>query len=130
MRDKVFARASGRCEYCQLPQEFEESTHQLDHVIAEVHDGPDDLENLALACFHCNNHKGTNLAGIDPITRQIVRLFHPRQDAWDAHFSWHGPQLMGQTDIGRATIAVLKINARHRLAHRQALIDEGVFPPH
>jgi hypothetical protein len=33
------------------------------------------------------------------------------------------------TDIGRATIVVLAINRPHRVAHRQALFDEGVFPP-
>jgi hypothetical protein len=36
--------------------------------------------------------------------------------------------LVGQTPIGRTTVAVLEINVRHRMMHREALIDEGVFP--
>jgi hypothetical protein len=30
--------------------------------------GSDDPDNLALACHHCNLHKGPNLAGVDPRT--------------------------------------------------------------
>ncbi len=49
-----------------MPQAFAEPVHEIDHVIAEQHHGPTTLENLALACFHYNNHKGPNVAGIDP----------------------------------------------------------------
>ncbi len=129
LRDQVVLRANGSCEYCQFPQAFEESRHQLDHVIAQVHDGQTELANLALACFPCNNHKGTNLAGVDPETKNVVRLYHPRQDAWGEHFAWNGGILNGLTAVGRATIAVLRINQRHRVAQREALIAEGVFPP-
>ena len=111
-----------------MPQAFAEPTHEIDHVIAEQHRGPTTLENLALACFYCNNHKGPNIAGIDPVTSVMCRLFHPRQDDWEEHFAWTGPHLLGLTAIGRTTIEVLAINIRHRLAHRQALIEEGVFP--
>ena len=31
--------------------------------------------------------------------------------------------------LSRAAIEVLAINTRHRVVHRQALIEEGVFPP-
>ena len=37
--------------------------------------------------------------------------------------------MVGLTPIGRATVEVLEVNLRHRLMHRQALIEEGVFPP-
>jgi hypothetical protein len=58
-----------------------------------------------------------------------VRLFHPRRDDWENHFHWQGAHLVGQTAIGRATIALLEINLPQRVALRQALMDEGVFPP-
>lgn len=128
LREKVWSRARSRCEYCQMPQEFIDAIHEVDHVIAEIHRGATSLENLALACFHCNNHKGSNIAGIDPPTGHLSRLFHPRNDDWNAHFRWQGPLLVGLTPIGRATLEVLAINVRHRLIHRQALIAEGVFP--
>jgi hypothetical protein len=49
----------------------------VDHVVARQHGGRTDLSNLALACMHCNRHKGPNIAGSDPRTGEIVRLFDP-----------------------------------------------------
>jgi hypothetical protein len=48
---------------------------------------------------------------------------------WERHFRWDGPYLVGRTPTGRATIAVLQMNAEERIDVRQALIEEGVFPP-
>ena len=129
LRDQVWQRAMSRCEYCQMPQLFTDASHEVDHVIAEKHRGPTTPENLALACFPCNNHKGPNIAGVDPDSGLMTRLFHPRQDRWSEHFAWQGPVMIGLTAIGRATVEVLEINLRHRVIHRQALIEEGVFPP-
>ena len=129
LRDQIWQRAVAQCEYCQMPQSLTDAGHEVDHIIAEKHRGSTTPENLALACFPCNNHKGPNIAGVDPDSGQVTRLFHPRQDCWSEHFAWHGPVLVGLTRIGRATVDVLEINLRHRLVHRDALIEEGVFPP-
>jgi hypothetical protein len=56
-------------------------------------------------------------------------LFHPRQDVWDDHFRWSGHVLVGRTDIGRTTIAVLAINDDYRRSVRAALMFDGEFPP-
>jgi len=125
----VWQRAGSICEYCRMPQQYDVLTFQVDHIIARKHHGADELGNLALACFACNNHKGPNIAGIDPETGEIVRLFHPRQDNWEDHFEWHEAVLVGRTLVGRATIDVLAVNLPYRLRLRQALILEGVFPP-
>lgn len=101
----------------------------IDHIIAEQHEGPTELANLCLACPRCNLNKGPNLSTIDPRTRRIVRLFNPRRDSWPRHFVWDGPILVGRTAVGRATVALLKINDANYLALRQSLIAEGVFPP-
>ena len=93
LREHVWKRSGLRCEYCQLPQAFADARHEIDHVIAEKHGGQTTLENLALACFHCNNHKGPNIAGIDSLSGQLTRLFHPRSDQWKEHFRWPGPAL-------------------------------------
>ena len=58
-----------------------------------------------------------------------IPLFHPRKDRWADHFRWNGPLLVGKSDIARVTIDVLLINRPDRLEVRQALIEEGVFPP-
>jgi hypothetical protein len=54
LRSQVWQRAASRCEYCQMPQDLAEASHEIDHVIAEKHSGPTTLENLALACFPWN----------------------------------------------------------------------------
>ncbi|MCF7959956.1 MAG: HNH endonuclease [Pirellula sp.] len=50
----------------------------------------DSIDNLALACPDCNRQKGPNLATLDPATREIVLLFHPRKDEWNYHFEFEG----------------------------------------
>lgn len=125
----VWRRAHARCEYCQMPQRYDPLPFQLDHVVARVHGGPTESDNLALACVACNRHKGPNLAGRDPGTGRIVTLFHPRREVWTRHFVWRGALLAGRTPRGRATIEVLGINLPHRVALRATLIEEGGFPP-
>jgi hypothetical protein len=93
-----------------VPSAFHAAPFQIDHIIARQHGGKTELENLALACIHCNRFKGPNVAGLDPESREIVRLFHPRRDSWADHFVWDGPELKARTQMGRVTIAVLVIN--------------------
>jgi hypothetical protein len=125
----VWQRAGDRCEYCQMPQIYDEIPFEIDHVVAEQHGGKTVVNNLALACFADNRHKGPNLAGIDPKTRKRTWLFNPRRHRWARHFHWDGAILIGGTDVGRTTIAVLGINLAHRVRHRAQLVAEGVFPP-
>ncbi|MEX2561245.1 MAG: HNH endonuclease signature motif containing protein [Pirellulales bacterium] len=125
---RVWRRAKSICEYCRMPQSFDSLPFHVDHIIALKHNGPTDAANLALACYNCNLFKGPNIAGIDPDTGDITRLFHPRKDLWPAHFVWNGAVLEGLSPVARTTLAVLAINAAHRVAHRNALIADGVFP--
>ena len=80
-------------------------------------------------CSFCNRHKGPNLAGRRSRKQRIVPLFNPRRHKWSRHFRWDGPELIGRTPQGRATVIALKINLEHRMDLRQGLIEEGVFPP-
>ena len=120
----VRRRARGRCEYCHLPEKSHPAPFQIDHVIARQHGGRSLAENLALACIQCNRYKGPNLAGIDPVTGEMVRLFHPRRDKWSAHFVWKGFVVTGTTPVGRATIDVLNMNNPVTVELRRALADE------
>jgi len=95
--------------------------------VARQHAGKTELENLALSCIRCNRFKGPNIAGLDPQSGALVRLFHPRNDKWLEHFRWNGPELEALTPIGRVTIAVLQINNAASVAVRKALHEEGVF---
>lgn len=125
----VRRRARGRCEYCRLPRSASEFRFPIDHVIARQHGGPTEAGNLAQSCPHCNAHKGPNIAGLDPATGELTRLFHPRNDRWRDHFVWTGGVLSGLTAIGRTTIEVLAMNDPDMTAIREALIEEGWFPP-
>ena len=124
----VRTRAAGRCEYCRLPEHFSKLKFTIDHAIARQHGGLDTPDNLVLACGFCNRHKGPNIAGLDPNTHHLTRLFHPRRDLWHHHFRWDGPTIVPLSDVGRTTLIVLALNHPHQLAIREALMNEGVFP--
>jgi hypothetical protein len=96
--------------------------HELDHIIARKHGGETAADNLAASCAHCNRYKGPNVAGVDPDSGKVTRLFHPRRDRWRVHFAWDGPMLRGRTRIGRTTIRVLEINRPEVVAFREMLI--------
>jgi hypothetical protein len=131
-RRRVWQRAKDRCEYCRLRQEYEPYYRfHVEHIVAKQHGGSDRLDNLALACHHCNHCKGTNLSGIDPRTGGIVPLFHPRRQKWNRHFRLVGPRILGRTSCGRASVVVLVMNSRDRVVLRQEmLIDDAFFPEH
>jgi len=91
----VRERAGERCEYCRLPQSAFPLPFQIDHVRAEKHGGETTEGNLALACTHCNRHKGPDIAGFDAETGQLAarlrqnrRKYAPGSDvAWPNHKS-------------------------------------------
>ncbi|MEM8808805.1 MAG: HNH endonuclease signature motif containing protein [Cyanobacteria bacterium P01_G01_bin.38] len=128
VRQAVIQRADSRCEYCKLSQSASIYTHEVDHVVAIKHDGQTVLENLALTCLHCNRHKGSDLTTFDPKSRDLVRLFNPRTQAWDAHFELKGSLIVGKTAIGTATVKLLQMNNSRRLLERQVLMARGDYP--
>jgi hypothetical protein len=110
-----------------MPSEHDPLPFQVDHIIAEQHGGETVLVNLAWSCLHCNKHKGPNIAGLDPVSGQLVLLYHPRRQRWERHFAWDGPILVGRTRVGRATIRVLAINDPDFVALRAELMDEKTY---
>jgi hypothetical protein len=63
------------------------------------------------------------------VSHKLTRLFNPRRHKWKKHFRWDGPVLVGKTPVGRTTIAVLAMNEPEAVVVREALIEEGSFPP-
>lgn len=124
-RRLVQERAGNACEYCRLAQADEPfASFHVEHVVARQHGGGDEPGNLCWACTSCNLHKGPNIAGIDPASKSLVPLFHPRLQTWDDHFEWNGAELRGRTATGRATVAVLAINLPENIELREALMAE------
>ncbi|MBI3360310.1 MAG: HNH endonuclease [Chloroflexi bacterium] len=103
LRQAVTERAGGRCEYCLYSQEASFLAFELEHVIAEKHGGPTDLENLALACPYCNRCKGSDLGSLDPRTNQLTPFFTPRTQQWAEHFRLDGAEIVPLTPEGRVT---------------------------
>ena len=127
-RRNVRQRAHDRCEYCDLPQSAQPFVRfHVEHIIARQHGGTDNPEKRCLACERCNAAKGPNLAGRDPETGDIERLFDPRHQEWHEHFEFRGPVIVGLTAIGRATVEVLNMNERRRAQLRTELQARGEF---
>ncbi|MGL6139953.1 MAG: HNH endonuclease [Planktothrix sp.] len=127
LRRLVRERAKGCCEYCLIPELATFSLHEIDHIIAEKHGGLTEANNLALSCTLCNQYKGTDLTSIDPDTREIVPLYHPRLDSWLEHFSFRNAEITPLTSKGRVTVRLLQFNRSERLEERQLLIEAGLL---
>ena len=129
VREFVRQRAGDRCEYCRLPQHAGDATFHVEHILAQQHSpqGAEAPDNLALACQRCNLHKGPNLSSVDPMSGDVVPLFHPRRDQWQEHFELRVALILGRTPTGRATVQLLQVNARRRVELRASLIADGSF---
>lgn len=131
IQDQVRRRAFHLCEYCHASEKWQYVRFTVDHVIPLDLDGSDDLNNLALACFHCNRRKWNHITGIDPESDQEVALFNPRCDQWSEHFVWSmdGLYIVGLTPTGRATIATLELNRERVFNIRAADKEVDRHPP-
>src|ERR1700716_1987915 len=75
LREQVSSEARYRCGYCLTSEAVVGTPMELDHLIPEALGGLTVRENLWLACSLCNNHKADRIAGADPTTGEVVRLF-------------------------------------------------------
>lgn len=128
LRQLVSDRAQRRCEYCLLHQDFSIYTHEVDHIIAQKHDGQTADANLALSCLSCNRHKGSDIATFDPATGEVTLLFNPRNQIWSEHFVLEKGRIEGMTPAGRATAKLLMFNTPTRILERQLLIVQKQYP--
>ncbi|MPR34295.1 HNH endonuclease [Salmonirosea aquatica] len=118
IRQEVAVRAGFRCEYCQIHQDDAFYPFQIDHIVSRKHGGQTLLDNLALACFPCNVNKSSDVGTILLPQQIFIRLFNPRLDSWNEHFSVESGRLYAKTTIGEATIKVLKMNEIERIIER------------
>ncbi len=127
-RQFVFQRAEGVCEYCRMRQESVPFlSFHVEHIRAQQHLEDDSLDNLALACPHCNFHKGPNLTSIDPATGDVVELFNPRRQIWDEHFAIEEARIVGRTPTGRVTARLLQMNTATQVKIRERLLARREF---
>jgi hypothetical protein len=127
---EVAHRARRRCEYCHAPEVVHNGSFEVEHVQPVSQGGPDTLANLALACRSCNVRKSNRLGGIDPESNLFVRLYNPRTDTWDEHFSvdTERAEIIGRPPEARATIDALDMNHPQQQGARFLWILLGIFP--
>jgi len=128
LRRLVAERAEWLCEYCLLHERDTFLGCQVEHIISVKHGGGTVEDNLAYACVFCNRAKGTDIGALSPKTGKLTRLFNPRADRWSEHFLIDGPNIVGFTEIGLATAAILQFNIVDRILERQSLIRANRFP--
>jgi hypothetical protein len=128
LQTQVRIRADYLCEYCHTNERWQYVLFTMEHVVAS---GEDTLENLALACFHCNRRKSDKSVALDPLTKQEVPLFNPRQLLWAEHFMWSsdGLRIVPLTATGRATVELLELNRERVLRIRAADVAVDRHPP-
>lgn len=127
----VIARAKQCCEYCYSQAAFSTESFSVEHIIPRNKGGQSILENLALSCQGCNNFKHIKTEGFDPISEEIVSLFHPRRKIWREHFAWNDDYtlVIGVTPTGRATVKELKLNRTGVVNLRRVLFAMSEHPP-
>lgn len=131
IQEQVRQRAGYLCEYCHTSELWQYVRFTIDHIVPLAQGGADMLDNLALTCFHCNRRKASHTTAIDPVTDEVVPLFHPLQHHWGEHFVWstNGVIIIPQTQIGRATVSLLEFNRERVLRIRWADVVIGRHPP-
>ena len=130
LRQAVEQRARGCCEYCHSPARYATQRFALEHIRPRSQGGDTHLDNLALACQGCNNHKYNKIQAHDPVTKRLVALFHPRRQRWQDHFTWDArfEIVLGLTAVGRATVEALQMNRPEIQNLRRLLYAAGEHP--
>jgi 5-methylcytosine-specific restriction endonuclease McrA len=124
-------RAGGCCEYCRSQLRFAMQPFSAEHIDPRSREGETALDNLALSCQGCNNHKYTKTEGLDPVSGEGVPLFHPRRQRWADHFRWSDDctLVVGLTPTGRATVETMHLNRPGLVNLRRVLFLVGEHPP-
>jgi hypothetical protein len=127
----VSERAQDCCEYCRSQGRFAPQSFSAEHITPRQQGGTTSLDNLALSCQGCNNHKYTKVTGRDPASGNMVPLYHPRRQRWRDHFSWNADftLILGTTPTGRAAVETLQLDRNQLVNLRRLLYAAGEHPP-
>lgn len=120
LRTRVQQADHRRCAYCLSSEVNTGIPLTIDHIHPTSRGGETAFDNLCLACRPCNEFKSDAVGVEDPLTGEVVALFHPRRQRWRDHFAWSGDGILieGQTAVGRATVVALRMNRAAIVAAR------------
>jgi hypothetical protein len=129
--DLVARDASYQCGYCRAPQRVLPYRLEIEHLLPRSLGGQEDRDNLWLSCHRCNKLRSNLMEVTDPLTTQEVPIVNPRRHRWADHFVWAegGLLIVGQTQCGRGTVEVLKLNDRYHLSARGVWVIAQMYPP-
>jgi HNH endonuclease len=104
----------------------------MEHIQPRSLGGSDLPDNLAAACYRCNEFKGSKVNLIDSVTNELTPLFNPRLNIWHENFSWvnYGTIIEGISLVGSVTIIALRLNNLDIVTARALWIEVGWHPPH
>jgi 5-methylcytosine-specific restriction endonuclease McrA len=131
LRRAIRDQADEICEYCRSQERFSPQRFSIEHIKPYSACGQPTQENLALSCQGCNGHKYTKQDAPDPVTGDVVKLFHPRKQRWPDHFAWSADasRIVGLTPVGRATVEALRMNRIELVNLREVLYAAQKHPP-
>ena len=131
LREQLLAADDRRCAYCHTTEANTGQPMTVDHILPQAQGGVTTFDNLCFACRRCNEFKGSVTTTRDPLTGEIVSLFHPRSQTWSEHFAWDASvtHVTGLTAIGRATIVALNMNNAVVVDARRRWVSVGWHPP-
>lgn len=131
LRRQVRQRFAECCAYCRTAEALTVVTFEIEHIVPSSAGGHTAFENLCLACPTCNRHKADRTSAIDPVTGEVVNLFHPHQDNWRDHFAWSadGSEIVPLTASGRATVHALRMNRPQLTRTRRLWVALHEHPP-
>ena len=131
IRRSVREKFDDRCAYCRTAEFLTSTTFEFEHITPRSAGGETVFDNVCLACPMCNRFKTDSLTASDPQTGVVVPIFHPHQQIWSDHFAFNddGTELIGLTDVGRATVVALKINRPAMIRVRKLWVAMGEHPP-
>ena len=131
IKQQVRLRAKNCCEYCYSQEKFATHSFSVEHIKPLSRGGNNNLDNLALSCQGCNNHKYNKTEGKDTVSGAIISLYNPRHQNWQEHFNWNQDYtlIIGLTPTGRTTVEILRLNREGLVNLRRILYTMGEHPP-
>jgi hypothetical protein len=130
LRKRIRSHFMQCCGYCKTLESLTVVTFEVEHIIPRSSGGLTEFGNLCLACPSCNRFKSNRLSGFDDNGFEC-RLFHPQHDQWLDHFDWsvNGSVIVALTDVGRATIQLLRMNRPQLVEVRSLWVMVRKHPP-
>jgi HNH endonuclease len=128
IQQTVRQRADYLCEYCHTNERWQYVRFTIDHILPN---DDDSLENLALACFHCNRRKSNKISVFNAELNEHIPIFNPRLHLWTEHFEWseNNISILPKSKIGEAAIELLELNRQRILLIRDADVLVNRHPP-